>query len=147
MNTISAIFLIVVLVGIYLAYINPNLKIVNNLKSNKVLTHYVETVNRCESYDERSVKKFKLKLSLFLDAYSRTFDYPATSDRFIRKMIVRKSETMKYLNRIPFRLPNDRLLFDEITNANQNIELIMENYLVDASKRNKYYYFPTNNTD
>ena len=146
MNTISVIFIAATLIGIYLAFISPRLNIVSNIKSNRALSKYVSIIQGCEAYDERSCKKFKIKLSYFLDAYSHTFDYPAASDRYIRKMISAKRETIKYLNRIPFRLPNNPIFIEEVSNANKNIELIIENYIVDAAKRNKFYYFPTQNS-
>jgi hypothetical protein len=48
---------------------------------------------------------------------------------------------MKYLRRIVFNLHNDENLKHGITQAIENVNIILENYIFENSDRNNTYYF------
>lgn len=126
---------------IYIGYLRPKFQFVSHIHNNDIIKKHLENVFTVYRYDPRSCDRAKSQLNQFFENYGRSFEITG-SDKFILKMIKCKKRCLKYLHRIPFRLPNDPNLEDSIKQSINTIENTLENYLTKASSNNKFRYFP-----
>ena len=131
------IFVLCILTALYLMYVAPWYRTVNNFHKDKQLNGHLGIVAMGKDFDPRSYTKALHHLRRFLYYYSQSF-YHAD---FSEKLKHHQYQCMKYLRRIPFRLHNDENLKHGVTQAIENINLILENYTFESHDRTDKHYF------
>jgi len=131
----SFLFWFAIAIGMYYMYISPKIELIKSLKYDKSLHTHVTTIERGEPHDPRSVKKMKKHMQGFFMEQANTYENTGSVDKLKKEY----ENVMKYARRVPFRLPNDGHLYEDINNANDNLEKILKNYLFDAANRYNTY--------
>ena len=130
------IFILCLIVAVYLTYVSPWMKTVSTFRKDAQLNGHLGIIAIGKSFDERSHKKALYHLQRFFYYYSQSY-YNNTSE----KLKYHHYNCMKYLRRIVFNLHNDENLKHGITQAIENVNIILENYIFENSDRNNTYYF------
>lgn len=132
-----ALFILCILTAIYIIYISPWLNTVATFKNDKQLNGHLGIITLGKTFDARSYSKALHHLRRFFYYYSQSFHNNENN----AKLKHHHMSCMKYLRRIPFRLHNDENLKHAITQAIENVNIILENYNFENNDRNEQYYF------
>lgn len=136
------IFFAVVSVIVYISFLKPHMDTVSNLNENDDLKKHLETIEEFSSIDPYNYTRFQTFIKLFFNSYIASHHYNAKPN-ILQRLKRLKSKTMKYLNRIPFRLENDLPRSQRLYNAIYNINVILENYThKTAGMLNEFYQSP-----
>ena len=133
----SYIFVFCILAALYVLYVSPWYRAINNFKNDTQLNGHLGIVALGKHFDPRSHNKALHHLRRFLFYYSESYTHSQNTD----KLKYHQYNCMKYLRRIPFRLHNDENLKYGIEQAIDNINLILENYTFESHDRNEKFYF------
>ena len=133
-------FVFCILAALYIMYVSPWYRAVNNFKKDTQLNGHLGIVALGKDFDPRSYTKALHHLRRFLFYYSQSY-YNTDKVDVSNKLKHHQYNCMKYLRRIPFRLHNDENLKHGITQAIENINIILENYTFETHDRNDQYYF------
>ena len=93
----------------------------------------------CKKFDENSHTKGIIHLKDFMSFYSNSFTN--IDHKILEKMKRRKHKAVYYFRRMLFRLHNDIDLYENLDSSIENLNTILDNYLVEASDRKGKYYF------
>lgn len=120
-------------------YVKPQLNTIDSFKKNDKFHKYLNILHLHKNIDIENYRKFRKKLHMFFNVYLKSHNHNANENTMI-KLKKYKSKTMKYLNRIPFKIPNDVELSKIIYDSIYNINNILEAYLFECSERLNVFY-------
>jgi hypothetical protein len=127
---------------VYFSFIKPHVDTVTDINKNDDLKKHLQVIEEFSSIDPYNYVKFQSNVKLFFNSYIQSHHYNAKSSVLLRLKRL-KSKTMKYLNRIPFRLENDLHRSQKLYNAIYNINIILESYTHrTAQMLNEFYQSP-----
>lgn len=136
------LFLAILAVIAYFSLVKPHKDTVSNISKNDDLKKHLQIIEEFSSVDPYNYSKFQSNIKLFFNSYIQSHHYNAKSSVLMRLKRL-KSKTMKYLNRIPFRVENDLHRSQKLYNAIYNINIILENYThKTAQMLNEFYQSP-----
>lgn len=136
------IFFAILGIIIYISFLKPHVDTVSTLNKNDDLKKHMSIIDEFSSIDPYNYSKFQMNIKLFFNSYIQSHHYNAKPNILVRLKRL-KSKTMKYLNRIPFRLENDLKRSQRLYNAIYNINNILENYThKSAEMLNEFYQSP-----
>lgn len=124
--------------GFYVMYISPVKKSLDTVSKDTQLNGHFAIVKLGEHFDPRSFQKSLDHLKRFMFFYSHSY---YSQHLNLNKLKHHHYNCMKYLRRIPFRLHNDSKLHHAVSQAIDNINLILENYTFECHDRNNAFYF------
>ena len=132
-------FLVIIL---YFSFVKPHVETVSSLNKNDDMKKHLQVIDQFSSVDPYNYSKFQSNIKLFFNSYIQSHHYNAKSS-VLQRMKRLKSKTMKYLNRIPFRLENDLHRSQKLYNAIYNVNIILESYThKTAQMLNEFYQSP-----
>ena len=121
---IILIFAFLLSYALYSTYISPWILSSNQFKNDKQLNGHLGIINTCATYDPYSHKKALHHLKRFFYYYSSSFYDDKT--KCLEKLKQHQYNSMKYLRRIPFRLPNETNIKHGCHQSIENINLILD---------------------
>jgi hypothetical protein len=136
---LTYVFFIILIITGYLTFVSPYLKKYKSVTTDKNLLENLALLEMCKRFDERSYEKGILCLKDFMSLYSNSFSNG--SHDVLKKMKKRKHKTMYYFRRILFRLHNDIELSEQLEHCIESLNVVLDNYLVEASDRKGQYFF------
>lgn len=127
---------------VYFSFLKPHVDTVSNINKNEDLAKHLQVIEEYSSVDPYNYSKFHSNVKLFFNSYIQSHHYNAKSS-VLQRLKRLKSKTMKYLNRIPFRLENDLHRSQRLYNAIYNVNMILESYThKTAQMLNEFYQSP-----
>ena len=140
----SGNLLVLAIFGIilYFSFVKPHVDTITTLNKNDDLKKYMNIIDEFSSVDVYNYSRFNINIKLFFNSYIASHHYNAKPNVLLRLKRL-KSKTMKYLNRIPFRIENDLKRSQRLYSAIYNINNILETYThKSASLLNEFYQSP-----
>lgn len=133
------LFIFIVLIGAYFVYIRPKLNVFNIFQNDPNFTNYMLIIESNKEFDPKNYDKAMKHLKLFLMYYSQSFDDKHMFD----KMKNQHYETIKYLNRMLFLIPNSMRRYIYMKNAVENLDILCKNYLKEIADKYEIQYILT----
>ena len=135
---LNYLFVMCFLAAMYIMYISPWMRAINNFKKDTQLNGHFGIVALGKEFATKDYNKSLHHLRRFLYYYSQSF---YNAENVTDKLKHHQYACLKYLRRIPLRLYNDLNLKHAITEAIENINIILENYTFECHDRNDQHYF------
>ena len=127
---------------VYFSFIKPHVDTVTDINKNDDLKKHLQVIDEFSSVDPYNYSKFQSNIKLFFNSYIQSHHYNAKTN-ILQRLKRLKSKTMKYLNRIPFRLENDIHRSQRLYNTIYNVNVILESYTRrTAQMLNEFYQSP-----
>ena len=130
------LFVCIITIGIYFVYIRPKINVFNTFQNDPNFTNYMLIVESNKEFDSKNYEKSMKHLKLFLMYYSQSFD----DETMFEKMKNQHYETIKYLNRMLFSIPNSMRRYVYMKNAVENLDLICKTYLKEIANKYEIQY-------
>ena len=136
---ITYIFLIICIVSLYLTFVSPYIQKYKNITNDSSLLENLKIIETCSSFHKRSYNKGMSKIKSFMSIYANSFK--DVNDNTLDKMKTLKHKSIYYFRRILLRLHNDLQVHQKLENSIENLNELLDNYLVETADRKGQYYF------
>ena len=136
---LTYIFIIGCAIALYITFLSPYIQKYKKVTKDSTLNESLQVLELCAVFHKRSHHKGMTKIKMFMSMYTNSFK--DVNDDTIDKMKKYKHKAIYYFRRILFRLNNDLEMHENLENAIEKINTILDNYLVETANRKGKYYF------